>query len=80
MQREIETFALDFRRNAQTDDRVEDLQQDEGDDRVVDNHDENAFARLKSSLLLNEAEIRDLERAFRTLKQAPSPPRLPSRK
>jgi MoaA/NifB/PqqE/SkfB family radical SAM enzyme len=33
------------------------------------NHDGNAFERLKGSLLLNEAEIRDLEREFRRLKE-----------
>ncbi|HZU24399.1 MAG TPA: radical SAM protein [Bryobacteraceae bacterium] len=35
------------------------------------NHDETAFARLKSSLLLNDLEIRDLEREFRLLKEGP---------
>src|SRR5262249_25251649 len=43
VQCEVEALALDFVGDAQTDYGVDDLEQDQGDDRVVDEHDHNAL-------------------------------------
>src|SRR5262245_60608224 len=43
MQREVEAFALHFVRDAQADHGIDDLEQDQGNDPAVDQHDHNAL-------------------------------------
>src|SRR4029434_5997509 len=43
MQREVEAFALHFIGDAQADHSIDDLEQDQGNDRAVDQYDHNAL-------------------------------------